>query len=410
MKDAINQFSTVTEVEDFLSGLPESEKIFFLVEFLQMKETAKEEIFKFSLAYLEGFNQTQVGRYLFLIMDLKKSLNQEVRDRAERILDKAPIKDLAEKFSVLLSLVNSDYNFLGQEATRLIEKINSRLLSGHFDYLHTILETGSVPAIMTVVKMVLAGIISSWSEKEKESHFFILDKIRITQSGNLKEEAESAMLCVLDKKWEDGQLICDYWSFLIASVKSEDVMMSEMAAFTTWKVLENASLEIRKANLDHLVYCSHSLSSFLGNLFEPLTIKTLTELEVQASEQYVEFLFEVLMSKDKKNRTAAWRLLLQINPDNLPLDYLLNLRGSEIYRLRKSSKKLLQKISDDQLAKNLAKLINSQRSVSYRTRESGYYLAMRVKTAKKVNETDFLRENLRSQNRNVSNLAKKLLS
>lgn len=361
-----------------------------VVEIVRSQEYDNQEIRRLGIARVNEITDLQIFDNFLPLIELKSSTSQAVRDLTGELLDRLSSKQLVHKIVPLVGFVTDKCFFVSHEAKRLIDKIEPARLSGWFDYFVKLSKDPDFE-LKRMAEDLIAKIIPVLSLEEKIKQYDYLYSLVWSRKENLRNTSVKATMEVMET-WKNRDLNKHLLEFTIWTA-FDSCEISELAASLAFRVLGSAPLSERLANLEYMTGFNFCGNNIIRREFRHLALITMGQAaddDIVPKDLYSKFslfLLQCLEGKSKEDRTAAWKFLLQINPDKLPIQDLLYCQASSLYRMRHASKKLANRISEATLAKNLEIFMYSQNSVDDNVRDLAVQLAVKI-------SKDHLREQL----------------
>lgn len=309
-----------------------------------------------------ALTEAQIITNLKPLVEGKASDSQVIRDLIGKILDRVSSENLSTHLPLLIQLIRSPFYFVESEAERLLGKIESAHLLKHFNFLQTLVDDGDKD-VRKIVKTLILKIAVAWSLDEKINRYDFA--VQLQSQTNCQKAQEVGNLLVLEvmTTWETERLK-EHLPFLIkcTSIEHNDFVTSEIAAGLALKVFLASDSSTRIINVSYLASFNYYGNKVLRREFRHLALLTIEELDKEYLPSFALFFFQCLEAKSRKDRTMAWQYLLQIDPNVLPIQDLLNCQACGLGRVRRASKKLSSRISEEVLAQNLKLFLNAQSS------------------------------------------------
>lgn len=391
-----------------LSQLSNQEKIalmvnYFVEGFSQNKEYCK--------LFITSLREIATGQSVYLpyFLDLKKSKKQEARDLAGELSNSLSQSDLINNFDYLAEKVFSDYPLVKGEAIRLILKINPVFLGDKFEWAFNLRKVADFDTLR-FCKKLLAGMIKEMSSEEAVNLNFFADVLRLENDKELQALGNQMFLKAVDS-WEfDYQTFSKLLFFFKEESFSANSETEELAAWFAYQTLVVADDLTKLENIQFMTsFITHG-SKQLRQGYRALALETAKMLNEDQLPYFSTFFIACLDASVEKDRKKAKEFLAKIDPDSLPLDQLINTQGSKLYRVRKTGKRLLKKVSSKKLAADLEILFTASRSICRRTREAAFRLSSRIPHQLVSDQKIYLKRQSESTNINVRLIAYLLLS
>lgn len=356
-----------------------------VIEIVRLQESDQQEVRDLGIAEAKGITDLQIYDNFLPLVELKNSTSQEVRDLTGQLLDRLSSKQLAHKIMPLIGFVTDKCFFVSHEAKTLIDKIEPAHLSGLFDYFVK-LSGDSDYDLKRMAENLIVKIIPALSLEEKAKQYNYLYSLVWSHKEAIRDTSIKATLEVMET-WKDEDLKKHLPEFLVWTA-FDSCEISELAASLAFRVLASASLSERLDNLEYMTSFNFCGNKVIRREFRHLALQTIGQAaDKELYAKFSLFFLQNLEGKSKEDRTASWKFLLQIEPDQLPIQDLLYCQASGLHRMRHASKKLAYRVSEAVLAQNLETFLYSQNSVSENVRDLAVRLAVKI-------SKDHLREQL----------------
>ncbi len=289
---------------------------------------------------LKKFGAGDVIDNFDLILDLKGSDLERVRDLASELLGKIDLEELIFKFPNLIKALDSEYFFIRLEALRLLKKIPAEKFPWEFS-LDDVARLKNEQA----VEYLTLAITSLWDYAKKIHNFKFILKMRGDSNKNISRMGDSIMMDVIEFTRPD--VLLSYLELFVKCSKYE-FEIAEKAISLAVKALKVAPLQKRLEYLSFLVNNSE-MADVSG-----LILKTISDNpEPKTYPEFTGFFLKTLENKNELQNQIALRCLNEIEPDKLPLDVLVYSQMSGSMVVRRHSKELMRKISERKLLENL---------------------------------------------------------
>jgi hypothetical protein len=407
MKLLIDGLTTVNQIQKKLSSLEEKDVVICLVDCLSVHIDDK-EIFQFLCNTLKDLPTKTIATNLVVIFELKKTHNQLVRDLVTEIFDKLTSKDLAANFIVLVELVRSNYFFVREEAMLVLNKIKANDLFNYFDAIVALRNDGDLD-LRHMHKKLVVKIAKQWPIETIKSYASYVAELQKDNNPELKELGDLLMLRIMESWGFDYDRFKMLLPFFQKLNESANVEINEKAAWFAWRILSESSETDRLININYLTKFNDYGDKIIRRMYRTLALDTMELLDDYQLTSFSNFLIDCLECSNKDDRNKAWIFLLKINPDSLPLDYLINKCDSDFWFVKFKYRFLLKRISDQALAGQLEILFTSLRSVSRKIRNRSWRLLNSIQPVYLRKHQYYLESQANMKNVYISEAAKALL-
>lgn len=407
MKLLIDSLSTVNQVQKALASLDDKQKIIEIVESLSNK-IENEEIYQFLEMELWQLPEELIADNLVFIFELKKSHFQSARDLATNVLNDLSSRCLAQNFTNLIELVRSPYFFVRDEATRLLDKINAKHLFGYFDNIVALRNDPDVD-LRHLYKKLVIKMAKDWPIEVVSSYASYVAELQKETDPDLREMGDLLMLRIMETWGFNYDRFKMLLPFFQKCNDYNNVEINEKAAWFSWRILSEAPITDRFINLNYLTKFNNFGDKIIRRMYRTLALDTMEILDEYQLASFSHFLIDCLESSNKDDCSKAWVFLLKIDPDKLPLDYLLYKCDSDFWFVKYKYRFLVKQMSDQFLADQLETLFSSLRSVSRKIRNRSWRLLNRIHPMYLGKKLDYLEEQAMVKNIYVREVAKALL-
>jgi len=405
-KIIVSEFVTISQLDRLFLEMSASEQANLAIYCVGLQESTNPEIREFGLARAANIQEKEIIHCFSALFELKKSHQQAVRDLVSDLFDRISSAGLVSQLGELIDLVRSPYSFVRGEAAKLLNKIDSISLIGEFDYLVK-LEDDSDSDVRGTANVLILKIINAWPLEEKVKHYNFAVKIQKSHYEEFQLAGNLLALQIIET-WEPERQR-ELLTYFIKLTQSDSFEISELAASLALKVLSGLSKMEHFRYLDYLTSFNYYGNKVLRRAFRHLALMTLNFLDEECLPKFALFLLQCLEGRDPKDRTIAWKLLLEINPNKLPVQDLIDCQASGLHRVRRASKKLVNKINEETLVKNLEIFLNAQKSTDRDVRYMGSRLATKISLKLLSTRKDVIESHARSKDPMVADLAECLL-
>lgn len=370
---AISKCSNVFQVDKLFSGFSIEENVNLPLFLVVLQESHDPQIREYGMIQSLKLTEEQIFNNLAPLLEMKSSRSQHARDLVGQLLNRLSQENLVKQFPVMISNLRSKYRFVSDEAERLINSIEIKLLFDQYNSLKHLQDDGDED-VRRVVNELLVKMMLVWPIEIKISR-----QKQIAKWSNIEGFKQVCILVSLQvaQFWSDNKVVNNLCYF-IKHTKSDDFAISELAAKLALKALLLSPASVKEEHIKYMTSFHYFGNTDLRRKFRELALNVLSDFTPKELANFFDFLIQCQEAKDSEVRSFAWNLLCKINSNDLVVENLVNWQISASKGPKRAARILASKIIVERLEEKLDYFIDCQKSSDPDIRDLTSKLALKI--------------------------------
>jgi len=413
LENALRSNSSLSVIQIILNNLSEDD----FIRGCLLCQDWPQEIRVYALNYLDDLSRESIKRNFATFLEAIAFSSEEIRLLCLSYLRRLSSEELVENLHILFEGLRSRGFFIRFYSEELINSINSKDLKirQNFILLEYKNDKYPDPDWKRVINSVLVKVLKEFSLLDIYQNRKLIEKLQLSTEKNLREMAILHLLemiqddCNLNKPMRE---IMPRWDFLSECEKIDNDQIKEAVARIKLYLMVNFSTRRKEENISYLINLARSVDKGIRRQSRDLALSILEAWPKESLFKYRNFLIRCQESKNLIVRWRALKLIEKISNYQWSQDIkgLLGWHLSGDGQAKRIVRRILSGLSSAYLHEDaLEHFLNGQRSIDPVHRKLTKVLALRIEARDLKKAEALLRAAAYKKQKNVADLAVKLL-